>query len=211
MVKPAIQIYDGVRCAHSNVSPKKKGEYFIFAGFLYLGKGLDELLYAYKQYSDMGGKNELLILGTWDPNNAFHKWVAQYIKINMLHGVKLLGFRNDVDELMSSSAAVIVPSRFEAFGRVTCEAMFNKTLVIGKDTGGTKEQFDNLDEYIGKRVALRYLTVDELVKRMFEVECINIELRSMIIEKSFELVNMLYSNELSSAKVYEYYKTVLGK
>lgn len=39
--------------------------------------------------------------------------------------------------------ALIVPSPFEAFGLITAEAMFNKCLVIGRDTAGTKEQFDN--------------------------------------------------------------------
>lgn len=44
---------------------------------------------------------------------------------------------------MNRATALIVPSPFEAFGLITAEAMFNKCLVIGKDTAGTKEQFDN--------------------------------------------------------------------
>lgn len=209
MQNPSLTIYDGVRNCRDNFIMHTPQKYFIFAGFLYQGKGLDELLYAYKMYCDRGGKLELYILGTWSKDNKFHRWIKQFIDENGLNGVQLLGYRNDVDELMQNASAVIVPSRFEAFGRVACEAMFNKTLVIGKDTAGTKEQFDNVDEFIGKKVSFRYMTKNELIQRMFEIESISTELRSEIIEKSFELVNSLYSNEVSAQKVYDYYKTTI--
>lgn len=211
MCSPAVQIYDGVRKRRSAVAlrPHVPQKYFVFAGFLFQGKGLEELLHAYKSYSEQGGHHELYILGTWSENNPFHRWVKQYIDDNGLKGAKLLGFRNDVDELMSHSSAVIVASKFEGFGRVACEGMFNKTLVIGKNTAGTKEQFDNLDDYIGKKVSFRYQTEAELVERMFEVENISSELRFEIVEKSFEIVNRLYSSETSANQVYEYYNAVL--
>lgn len=212
MENPSVQIYDGVRSFRPNsiAMLQKPRNYFLFAGFIYQGKGLDELLFAYKEYCDRGGANNLFILGTFNEYNSFHQWVKQYIEKNNLDGVKLLGFRDDVDELMSHSVAVIVPSRFEAFGRVACEGMFNKTLVIGKDTGGTKEQFDNVDEYVGDPISLRYSTEHELVDRMFESENMSIKRRSEIIELSFRLVNSLYTNEISAAHVYEYYTYVLN-
>lgn len=212
LTRPSVQIYDGVRCFRPFTAPHQNpSNYFLFAGFLYQGKGLDELLYAYREYRDKGGTNDLLILGTYNKDNKFHQWIKQYIEVNGLAGVKILGFRTDVDELMFRSIAVIVPSRFEAFGRVTCEGMFNKTLVIGRDTGGTKEQFDNLDNYLGRRVSFRYSTTRDLVDRMFEVENLCPNIRSEIVEKSFELVNKLYSNETSAYKVFEYYNMILGR
>lgn len=212
MESPSVQIYDGVRPFRSNsiVMPQKPRNYFLFAGFIYQGKGLDELLYAYKEYRDRGGANNLFILGAYNEYNPFHRWVKQYIEENNLNGVKLLGFRDDVDDLMSHSVAVIVPSRFEAFGRVTCEGMFNQTLVIGKNTGGTKEQFDNVDEYVGNPISLRYSTKYELVDRMFEAENMSIKQRSEIVELSSRLVNNLYANEISAAHIYEYYTYVLN-
>lgn len=212
MESPSVQIYDGVRPFRPNsiVIPQKPRNYFLFAGFIYQGKGLDELLYAYKEYRDRGGANNLFILGAYNEYNPFHRWVKQYIEENNLNGVKLLGFRDDVDDLMSHSVAVVVPSRFEAFGRVTCEGMFNQTLVIGKNTGGTKEQFDNVDEYVGNPISLRYSTKYELVDRMFEAENMSIKQRSEIVELSSRLVNNLYANEVSAAHIYEYYTYVLN-
>ena len=209
MCSPAVQIYDGVRDCRSHFASCVPQKYFIFAGFLFQGKGLEELLHAYKSYRERGGGHDLYILGAWNESNPFHRWVKQYIDDNGLKGAKILGFRNDVDELMVHSSAVIVSSKFEGFGRVACEGMFNKTVVIGKNTSGTREQFDNLDEYVGKKISLRCQTEVELVERMFEVENLSSELRFEIVEKSFEVVNSLYSNETSASQVYEYYKTVL--
>ena len=40
---------------------------------------------------------------------------------------------------MKNATALIVNSKFEGFGRMTAEALFYGCLVIGKNTGGTKE------------------------------------------------------------------------
>lgn len=208
--QPSIQIYDGVRKQRTHAPQMEPQKYFIFAGFLFEGKGVDELIRAYKLYSELGGSYELFILGRYDEKKTFHRWIRHFIEENKLDSIKLLGFRDDVDELMAKSAAVIIPSRYEAFGRVTCEAMYNKTLVIGKDTGGTKEQLDNLDEYAGKKISIRYLTEKQLVNQMFHVENISKESRLEFTEKAFELVNKLYSNEASANQVHDYYKTVLN-
>jgi len=46
--------------------------------------------------------------------------------------VHFLGFRDDVSTLMAGASAIIVASRFEGFGFVTAEAMYNGCLVIGR-------------------------------------------------------------------------------
>ena len=40
---------------------------------------------------------------------------------------------------MSKSKALIVASRSEGFGRMTVESMFNGSMVIGRNSGGTLE------------------------------------------------------------------------
>lgn len=209
--KPGIQIYDGVRPKRESLTIKNPKGYFIFAGFLFAGKGIDDLLHAYKKYIDMGGNSGLYILGKFDETNRFHQSLKRFVDEKELDGVKFLGFREDVDALMSESTAVIVSSQFEAFGRVACEAMFNGALVIGKNTAGTKEQFDNLDEFAGENIAFRYNTEDELVKRMFEADNISLSKRANMLKTQFELVNKLYTNEESASKVYKYYQEIVNR
>lgn len=209
--KPGIQIYDGVRPKRESLTIKNPKGYFIFAGFLFTGKGIDDLLQAYNEYIGKGGKSSLYILGRFDETNRFHQSLKRFVDEKELDGVKFLGFREDVDALMSESTAVIVSSQFEAFGRVACEAMFNGALVIGKNTAGTKEQFDNLDEFAGENIAFRYNTEDELVKRMFEADNISLSKRANMLKTQFELVNKLYTNEESASKVYKYYQEIVNR
>ena len=64
--------------------------------------------------------------------------------------IELLGYRKDIPELMSNAKCLIVPSPNEAFGFITAEGMFNGCLVVGKNTAGTKIQFDNCKKYAGR-------------------------------------------------------------
>lgn len=57
---------------------------------------------------------------------------------------------------MSKAQALIVASRFEGFGFITTEAMWNDCLVIGKNIAGTKEQFDNGVAETGHEIGLRF-------------------------------------------------------
>lgn len=63
--------------------------------------------------------------------------------MNIASQVVFLGMRKDIYSLMKDAMALIVPSYWEGFGFITTEAMFNGCLVIGRNTSGTKEQFDN--------------------------------------------------------------------
>lgn len=205
------QIYDGVRSKRETLTIKNPEGYFIFAGFLFTGKGIDDLLQAYNEYIGKGGKSSLYILGRFDESSSFHQSLKRYAEDNNLNGVKFLGFRDDVDELMSECTAVIVSSQFEAFGRVACEAMFNGTLVIGRDTAGTKEQMDNLDSFAGKEISLRYQSQEQLVDRMFEADRINQDERQKILEVQFDTVNKLYTNEKSATQIYNYYTDIINR
>ncbi len=72
--------------------------------------------------------------------------------------VDWLGVIDNVDEYMLDSVATVVPSVCEGFGRVVAEAMFNGSLVIGRDSGGIKEQFDNGVHVTGYEIGLRFNT-----------------------------------------------------
>ncbi len=77
---------------------------------------------------------------------------------------------NQIYDLMNRATALIVPSPFEAFGLITAEAMFNKCLVIGKDTAGTKEQFDNGQRKYNKEIALRFTNEQQLTTHLTDIE-----------------------------------------
>ena len=162
-IKDSI-IYDGVY--PKNILKKeislKKDNYFLFVGTLTKAKGVFDAISAFDEIANDYPELELWIAG------HINTTVSEYLTKNVKNRnrIKLLGFRRDVYRLMSKAKALLVPSYFEGFGFITAESMMNGCLVIGRDTAGTKEQFDN--GYLSENceIGFRFNTQEELVKHM---------------------------------------------
>ncbi len=202
-------IYDGVfPDSQNSYEPVQREGYFLYAARIEKGKGLMNLLAAFREYRKEGGKYRLLVAGR--PCGVYASKCRFFVKVNGLSSeVDFLGNRSDVFELMRKAAAFVMPSLFEGFGFTTAEAMYNRCIVIGHDTAGTREQFDNGLKIRGKNIALRYKTVQELVKHMHSVERGD-EGLELMREDAYEVVTSLYTAERCAAEVENYYKSVLG-
>ena len=110
---------------------------------------------------------------------------------------------------MRKAKALIVPSFFEGFGFITAEAMANGCLVIGRDTAGTKEQFDNGNEFAGKEIGLRFNDNEELVVQMKKaINMSQSELADLI--DSAQIISRRYTIENNTKKIIAYYKQIIG-
>ena len=107
--------------------------------------------------------------------------------------IKIMGPSNSVYEEMQRSKAIIVASRCEGFGRITAEAMLNKCLVIGKNTGGTKEQFDNGLSLMCSEIGLRFNTTQELESAIITLGRMKREDYEKITKDAKATVERLYS------------------
>ena len=118
---------------------KKDKVIFICAGSVSYNKGQDTLVRACGKLYKSGFKNFEL----WLPGTCSEHMEKEINGICKKYGikkhVKLLGRRDDVDVLMKQSDIAFMCSKFEAFGRVTVEAMLAGNLLIGANTGGTLE------------------------------------------------------------------------
>lgn len=156
-------IYNGIASEKDIRVNANKEPYLLFAGRIEKGKGVMELVMAYKEYSTRN-KNVLPLKIAGKINDEkYYQTIIDFMKQNKLvQEIEFLGPRTDIYDLMKSTKAIIIPSLFEGFGRCMAEAMFNDCLVIGRDTGGTKEQFDNGVRITGQEIGLRYKTNQEL-------------------------------------------------
>ena len=204
-------IYNGIMSEREAVFTPIKERFFLYAGRIEYCKGLHNLLWAYagfrKRYAC--GDFKLLIAG-----GSVDRFYRSYIdsEINRLAlnaSVEFLGERKDIAELMSKAYLVIVPSMNEAFGRVTAEAMFAGALVIGRDTAGTKEQFDNGLDITGSEIGLRYSTQEELENLMCKVALDGVECYFPRVKASQKTVTELYTIEVNVAKVYDFYMQII--
>ena len=205
-------IYDGV-IDEENIVPqtpdnKHRQLYFIYAARIEKGKGLKELLKAYRLYVCNGGKYSLKVAGR--PCGLYAFMCRLYVRMHGLSDrVSFLGNRSDVPLLMSDVAAAVIPSRFEGFGFTTVEAMYNGCIVVGKNTAGTKEQLDNGKLLKGREIGLRYKIVADLAERLFEVERMDMDEAGQMRKDAYETVTSLYGINRYAREVEEYYKRIL--
>lgn len=201
-------IYDGVRIEKgTEIRNDISRSGFLFVGRLEKNKGLIQLLKAYSQYRRNGGTERLMVVGL--SSMPYGLRCRLYVSLHGLkHCVGFLGQRNDAQELMKKSLAVVVPSVTEGFGLVSVEAMANGCLVIGRNSTGMKEQFDIGEEYTGDRIGFRYRSCSELSALLSELSDYS-DAYDDIRERALRTVTEKYSISRSADELEAYYSKIL--
>lgn len=110
----------------------------VIVGALQEGKRQEDAIRAIDKLVHMGIKVELCIIGDGDPK--YRKYLHELVLKNKLDEyVKFVGYVENPFSFMKSADVVLLCSRYEAFGRVTIEAMKLGKPVIGARSGGTTE------------------------------------------------------------------------
>lgn len=209
--KNSTIIYDGV--FNTDVIPtikKSKSKYFLYVGTLSNEKGTLEVIETFSRVSKINPEFQLLLAGSGEVKYVnFLNHLVDCCEISSK--VHFLGFRSDVYDLMSDAIALIVPSNFEGFGFITVEAMLNGCLVIGKNSAGTKEQFDNGLEYVGEEIGVRYNTVDELYLIMCSLCKENLSEYYSMLKNAQKAVIDLYSTKRNADKIMDLYLRIIKR
>lgn len=204
-------IYDGVLKQNYKPVNSLKEPFFLFVGRVVKEKGLFLLLNSYKKYLQNGGTFKLMFAGNYSPKT---KLIIDRLigkdKVQNNIAFKGLLTTNQTYNLMSRAAALIVPSPFEAFGLITAEAMFNKCLVIGNNTAGTKEQFDNGNKKHNEEIALRFSSEQQLTMYLMEIEQKGISYYAEIIQRAHDSASTLYSIENNANQIEHLYISVIA-
>jgi len=205
MQNDACVIYDGVTedCKRGPLVIDKK-KYFLFVGRLEEGKGVRLLIEAFKDFCFYNHDYELKIAGLGVANYV-KKLQRRVEKAKLTKRIQFLGYRTDVYSLMENAAALIVPSRYEGFGYITIEAMFNGCLVIGNNSGGTKEIIEK------ENIGILYSGHNALVTAMKSVVNEGIENYYPIIRKAQECATTLYSKGQNINAISSLYVKILEK
>jgi glycosyltransferase involved in cell wall biosynthesis len=197
-------IYDGVIKKSHTRFIADKNKYFLFAGRLEEAKGVRQVIEAFIEFVKYNIDYELLLAGSGE--NAFVKDLHRMAQDSgFSQRIHFLGFRHDIYDLMAQATALIVSSRHEGFGFITAEAMFNGCLVIGNNSGGTKEIIEN------ENLGILYSGHDELVSAMKAVVSNGIESYFQMIKQAQERAVALYSVEQNVCAVYDFYQEILSQ
>ena len=197
-------IYNGIQI-YSNIQPLKfEYKYFLHVGGITVQKGVETTISAFAEFSKKHSGYKLLLLGGCLPI-----YRAKLDNLIDQKGVKdkieFVGVVSNVRSYMISAEALIVSSYFEAFGRITAEAMASKCIVIGRNTAGTKEQFDNGVLYTGHEIGLRFDADVELCGKIEELVEMEQTIKDMMKIDAFNTVRELYSPDYYVNTIYDIY------
>lgn len=203
-------VYDGVFAATATGLDLSKKSYLLYVGSLQRGKGVHTLIEAYAAQKEQLENYELWIVGTG--HTDYEIYIKQLAKeLGCEERVKFLGFQKGVYQLMAEATALVVPSAFEGFGFITAEAMLNHCIVIGHNTAGTKEQFDNGVKLTGSEIALRYNTATELEQHLAALAQQGVAPYREMTERAYHTVRQLYTSEESASQLLHLYNNIRSK
>ncbi len=196
-------IPDGIFHKNETILDFNKEKYFLFVGRIENFKGIKDLLKAFSAFCKKNDKYKLLIAGKIESEDYKNELISCVNDEYNRGLIKFLGYIKDVRPLMSKATALIVASKMEGLGRVTIEAMFCGCLVIGKNSGGTKEILGE------KNLGLLYDNTCELVAFLNNLANTKIDFYKDKIKDAQKEAVLLYSIEESGSKILNYYNKIL--
>lgn len=192
-----------------------KQPYFLYAGRIEPAKGIDDLIQAYIAYAEgVASPLPLKIAGSFESDQRLtvkNRCEAMLAQASLSDSVLWLGQVSDVADLMYRARAIIIPSRFEGFGRVMPEALANGCLPIGRDTGGTHEQFENGLRITGGEIGLRFTTIDDLTRQLTEVADNPPEFYRPFIDRGRDTIARLYTTRSSGEHILRLYDHIINE
>ena len=148
-INKVFTVYDAVDCdRYYNLQKKLFKDNIvniIMVNAIYPGKGqkqlLEALTYLKKDFLD---NIKVYIVGDMQSDYTYTKALKKFIMINNLkHNVKFLGVIRDIEKVYLNGDISCICSPYESFGRVTVESMLSGCVVLGCNSGATKEIIRN--------------------------------------------------------------------
>lgn len=119
----------------------------LLAGDIKPSKGQLISIQAVERANQLCGKKKFVLhLAGKVSNKAYHDQIKEYISENKLEQyIVMYGQVKDMKSLREKMDIGIVASTNEAFGRTTIEGMLSMLVMIGRNTGGTREQIRHME------------------------------------------------------------------
>lgn len=142
------RIYNGIPIEKYSYRRKHNSKEKIISVFGRLSHGKNQLVVikAVKFLRDhhMVNFDRLIVVGSGEKNDSYENVIKKYvIENNLTEYVEFIPHTNNVLELRKLSDIAVIPSRAEAFGRVTIEAMLAQQVVVASSAGANLELVKN--------------------------------------------------------------------
>ena len=203
-------IYNGIIDCFSDDNLKLDGrDILLYAGRIEPTKGLLDLVQAYAIYLGQVERPLPLVVAGEVFDVCYKKKVDDFIYNNKLNDyISFIGKCSDMPALYKKAKAIVISSEFEGFGRCMPEAMSYGCIVIGHDTGGTKEQFDNGLTWTGRDIGFRYNDSEKLVNSLLGVHNLQGEDYVSMQHLAFDVVRRMYSVDNYVESILNFYSLI---
>lgn len=203
-VKSATAIWNGILPADSAVYVHEKKPYFLCANRISPEKRLDVAIKAFASVADKLPNYRLLIVGKCIDKAYTEELTELASSFSCSSRIEFHDFRPDVINLMKDATALMVTSNFEGLGRMSVEASFMGCLVLGRNTGGTKEILN----FTGG--GYLFNTQEELIQQMVEVASIaGTEGYKKKVLAAQRIAIDSFSNEQYCQRIFNIYKDLI--
>lgn len=202
----ALTIYNGCFDAGDVALEFPKEKYFFCASRLIETKGHNDVVKAFDIFWQKHRDYQLILAGIGD-----EQYITQLKELiscmSCCNSIKFIGHQHDIRPWMQKARALIVASYNEGFGRMTAEAAFCGCLVIGRNTGGTKEILEQTGGFLFDDKT----AVEKMAERMTQVVNLSDTDYREMAEKAQRVAINLYSNEAYVEQVFALYQRLLER
>ncbi|GAA0070283.1 glycosyltransferase family 4 protein [Clostridium sardiniense] len=169
-----------------------------FVGRLTEVKGIYNLIDIANQVSEINKKIKFLVIG----EGILRKHIENEIKLNKLENIKLLGFKNDIENYIPYFDILIMPSNMEGIPLTILEAMSCGVPCAGSNVGG-------IPEIINEKIGFLYDNSDkkELIWKLNFIEKNRSELNSLK-ENCFKEFSIKWNMENAIKKYKNQYEKI---
>ncbi len=124
--------------------PQNVAPVVLMASRLLFTKGVREFIAAAKILRDRGANSRFLLVGAPDLSNPASITLHELKRWESTGDVEILGYRTDVDELISAADIVCLPSYYpEGLPKILCEAAASGRAVVTTDEPGCRDAILN--------------------------------------------------------------------
>lgn len=202
----ATTIYNGI-LSTKDIRIRTKSKYFLCASRIVSYKKQEDAIKAFSLFYKKNPDWKLIIAGEREKDGYYDYLVKLCTSLGCQNGVDFIGKQSQTSiyDFMSEASALIVPSLNEGFGRMTAEACFCGTLILGRDSGGTKEILEQIDGF-------KFSDISQLYESMLHIKkIINTNIYNEKIIRSQEYAIKNFSIEQNCEKTYDLYKHITNK
>ncbi|SHL48582.1 glycosyltransferase [Fibrobacter sp. UWEL] len=199
--KKASIVYNGVRSQDEICFNENKEHFFLCASRVSPEKGHKTVIKAFSVFSKDYDDYRLVILG--EGSREYQEELLEFTRtLHCESKVEFKGFISNVSDYMKKATALIVASPAEGFGRMTAEAIFAGCIVLGKNSGGTKEILEEAGGFLFNSE----LELLESMKKVIQLKTCEYQ---NFIQNAQGIAKKLYSTENCIDMIYTVYRKAL--